>query len=34
VLVGFHFLTSDLRGSKLGRKVGEYVMEHDFRPSG
>jgi hypothetical protein len=34
VLVGFHFLTSDLRGSRLGRRVGEYVAEHYFQPTG
>jgi hypothetical protein len=34
VLVGFHFLTSDVRGSRLGRGVGEYVAEHYFRPTG
>jgi hypothetical protein len=31
VLVGFHFLSSDLEGSKLGRKVGRYVVNHYFR---
>jgi hypothetical protein len=31
VLVGFHFLSSDLEGSKLGRKVGRYVVIHYFR---
>ena len=31
VLVGFHFLNSDLQGSRLGRKVGEYVADHYFR---
>jgi len=34
VLVGFHFLTLDLRGSRLGRRVGEYVAEHYFQPTG
>jgi hypothetical protein len=34
VLVGFHFLSSDLEGSKLGRKVGRYVADHYFRPVG
>ena len=33
VLVGFHFLSSDLQGSALGRKVGRYVADHDFQPS-
>ncbi len=31
VLVGFHLLHSDLAGSRLGRKVGRYVVEHDFQ---
>jgi hypothetical protein len=31
VLVGFHFLNSDLHGSKLGRRVGDYVADHYFR---
>jgi hypothetical protein len=34
VLVGFHFFSSDLEGSKLGRKVGRYVSHHVFRPLG
>jgi hypothetical protein len=34
VLVGFHFLSSDLQGSSLGRKVGRYVADHYFRPMG
>jgi hypothetical protein len=34
VLVGFHFLNSDLHGSKLGRRVGEYVADHYFRSTG
>ena len=34
VLVGFHFLNSDLHGSKLGRRVGEYVADHYFRSAG
>jgi hypothetical protein len=34
VLVGFHFRTSDLQGSSLGRKVGRYVVDHDFQPLG
>jgi hypothetical protein len=33
VLVGFHFRTSDLRGSRLGRRVGDYVAEHYFQPT-
>jgi hypothetical protein len=33
VLVGFHFFSSDLQGSALGRKVGRYVADHDFQPS-
>jgi hypothetical protein len=32
VLVGFHFRTSDLQGTALGRKVGSYVAEHYFQP--
>ena len=32
VLVGFHFLNSDLQGSALGRKVGRYVADHLFQP--
>ncbi len=32
VLVGFHFLTSDLQGSALGRNVGSYVADHYFEP--
>jgi hypothetical protein len=34
VLVGFHFLSSDLQGSTLGRKVGRYVAHHYFQPAG
>jgi hypothetical protein len=34
VLVGFHFRNSDLQGSALGRKVGNYVAEHYFQPTG
>ncbi len=34
VLVGFHFRNSDLQGSALGRKVGQYVVDHYFRPVG
>jgi hypothetical protein len=34
VLVGFHFRNSDEQGSTLGRKVGRYVVEHDFQPLG
>jgi hypothetical protein len=34
VLVGFHFRNSDLQGSALGRKVGRYVVDHDFQPLG
>jgi hypothetical protein len=33
VLAGFHFFRSDLRGSRLGRNVGEYVAEHYFQPT-
>ena len=33
VLVGFHFRSSDLTGSNLGRRVGRYVVEHDFQPT-
>jgi PAP2 superfamily len=32
VLVGFHFLHSDLQGSAVGRNVGRYVAQHYFRP--
>jgi hypothetical protein len=32
VLVGFHFRSSDLQGSALGRKVGNYVTRHYFQP--
>lgn len=31
VLVGFHFRSSDLQGSALGRKVGRYVADHYFQ---
>ena len=31
VLVGFHFLHSDLQGTNLGRKVGRYVTDHYFQ---
>jgi hypothetical protein len=34
VLVGFHFLSSDLQGSRLGGKVGRYVSRHYFQRSG
>jgi hypothetical protein len=34
VLVGFHFLNSDLQGTSLGRKVGRYVADHFFQPLG
>jgi hypothetical protein len=34
VYVGFHFRTSDLQGSALGRKVGRYVADHFFQPVG
>jgi hypothetical protein len=34
VLVGFHFLGSDLQGSRLGGKVGRYVARHYFQRSG
>ncbi|HEY7271487.1 MAG TPA: vanadium-dependent haloperoxidase [Actinoplanes sp.] len=32
VLVGFHFFTSDEQGAGLGRRVGDYVVGHDFQP--
>jgi hypothetical protein len=32
VLVGFHFPSSDLRGSALGRRVARYVTDVYFRP--
>ncbi|HSD79121.1 MAG TPA: vanadium-dependent haloperoxidase [Solirubrobacteraceae bacterium] len=31
VLAGFHFWSSDLEGSRLGRDVGRYVVVHLFR---
>jgi hypothetical protein len=34
VLVGFHFRSSDLQGSRLGAKVGRYVARHYFQRSG
>jgi hypothetical protein len=34
VLAGFHFFTSDLEGSQVGREVGRYVATHYFRPVG
>ena len=34
VLVGFHFFSSDLQGSVLGRAVGRYVARHYFQPVG
>ena len=34
VLVGFHFLNSDLQGTALGRAVGRYVVQHEFQPAG
>ena len=34
VLVGFHYRSSDLQGSALGRKVGRYVAGHYFQPAG
>ena len=33
VLVGFHFRSSDLAGSHLGREVGRYVVAHEFQPT-
>ena len=32
VLVGFHFRSSDLEGSNLGRRVGRFVADHLFLP--
>ena len=32
ILVGFHFRNSDLQGSRLGGKVGRYVVHHYFQP--
>ena len=32
VLIGFHFLSSDLQGSTLGRQVGRYVAHRYFQP--
>jgi hypothetical protein len=34
VLVGFHFRSSDLEGSKLGAEVGRYVACRYFQPVG
>jgi hypothetical protein len=34
VLVGFHFLSSDRQGSRLGGRVGRYVTHHYFQPVG
>ena len=34
VLVGFHFLSSDRQGSRLGGRVGRYVAHHYFQPVG
>jgi hypothetical protein len=34
LLAGFHFRNSDLRGAGLGRKVGDYVVQHLFQPVG
>jgi hypothetical protein len=34
VLVGFHFRNSDLQGTALGRKVGRYVADNYFQPTG
>jgi hypothetical protein len=34
VLAGFHFFSSDLEGSQVGREVGRYVATHYFRPVG
>jgi hypothetical protein len=31
VLVGFHFWSSDVQGSNLGRKVGRFVAGHYFK---
>jgi hypothetical protein len=31
VLVGFHFRSSDLDGSRLGRRVARYVVAHRFK---
>jgi hypothetical protein len=33
VLVGFHFRSSDLAGTTLGRTVGRYVVQHEFQPA-
>ena len=33
VLVGFHFWSSDLQGTALGRQVGHYVADHYFQRS-
>jgi hypothetical protein len=32
VLVGFHFRSSDLQGSALGKRVGRYVVDRQFQP--
>jgi hypothetical protein len=31
VLIGFHFLSSDLQGTALGLKIGRYVEHHYFQ---
>jgi hypothetical protein len=33
VLVGFHFRSSDLQGTALGRAVGRYVAQNEFQPA-
>jgi hypothetical protein len=32
ILVGFHFRSSDLQGSRLGNEVGRHVVHHFFQP--
>jgi hypothetical protein len=34
LLAGFPFRNSDLQGAGLGRKVGDYVVQHLFQPVG
>lgn len=34
VWAGFHFWNSDEEGSRLGRKVGRFVVENHFQPTG
>jgi hypothetical protein len=33
-MAGVGFRNSDLQGSALGRAVGRYVVQHEFRQAG